>query len=91
MTVYQWFGAFVVFLVALLLIAAGIVLWVRRRSRHRPRETGWLTDDMVQQILRDGTLHEGSVPDARLDLQEIRREEDRFWSESWDEPDPYFE
>jgi hypothetical protein len=31
------------------------------------------------------------VPEEALDLEEIAREEERFWSESWEEPDHYWE
>ncbi|MBI4513398.1 MAG: hypothetical protein HY702_04730 [Gemmatimonadetes bacterium] len=58
----------------------------RRLRRLRSRETGWLSDAMVSQILARGEV-EG--PDPPLNLKEIGREEDLFWAESWDEPEPY--
>lgn len=69
---------------ALLVVAAGAVVRLRMRSVKR-RDEMELTDDMVRQIEEEGRLE----TDRRepLDYDEIRREEDRFWSESWDEPE----
>ncbi len=91
MTLYQWLGLLTTVLVLALLLAAGIVTWRRRRSLNRPSGTGWLTDDMIERIIRQGRLSAGEVPDEELDFEEIAREEDRFWSESWDEPEAYWE
>lgn len=91
MTPFQWLGTLLSILVAALLIAAGFVMWAKRAARRPPPESGWLTDEMVDEIIHEGHLHDQHVPDRGLDLGEIRREEDRFWSESWDEPDPYLE
>lgn len=91
MTHDQWLATLFLLVFAILLLAAGLVMWRKRMERRPPGASGWLTDDMVDQIIREGKLRDDFVPDTGLDLQEIRREEDRFWSETWDEPDPYFE
>jgi hypothetical protein len=67
---------------ALLVMVAGI-LYRRRLSALRDRDTTQLTDDMVRRIEERGWL-EAEEP---LDWEEIREEEERFWKESWDEPD----
>lgn len=56
------------------------------RYRARPGDDA-LTDDMVRQIERRGTLRvENEDP---LDLDGVRAEEDAFWSETWDEPEEF--
>lgn len=70
------------FLLAALALVAG-VLYLRRFApvAGEPR----LTDDMVRKIEEDGWL---PVEEAEpLDLEEINEEEERFWSETWDEPE----
>ena len=44
-----------------------------------------IDDDAIQRILETGEL----VIDDPLDLDEIEEEEERFWSESWDEPEEW--
>ncbi|NIR43351.1 MAG: hypothetical protein GWN99_05375 [Gemmatimonadetes bacterium] len=90
MTVTHWLGVSTFILLALL-IAAGMVQVARRRRRKVPPETGWLTDDMVREIIEEGELSGRYVPEEALDLEEIAREEERFWSETWDETEPYWE
>jgi predicted permease len=75
---------------ALLLAACVILLRRWRRLRARSRES-WLTDAMVEQIIEVGVLSERQVPEPTLDLEEIAKEEERFWSETWDEPERYWE
>lgn len=55
-------------------------LW---RSRGGGRPT--LDDDAVQRILDTGRVSLEEEPP--LDLDEIEEAEERFWSESWDEPE----
>lgn len=70
-------------------VAAGFVL--RRRRRQRPPRAGWLTDGMVAEIIARGRIETDAGPELPLDWEEIRREEDRFWSETWERPEPYAE
>lgn len=73
---------------ALLVLAVGAV--VRWRIRERTRGSDFeVTDEVVRQIERDGRVR----TDERepLDRERIREEEDRFWSETWDEPESYWE
>jgi hypothetical protein len=79
-----------VFSFALLVAAATIYVWHRRRPKASLPD-GWLTDDMVQQIIDLGVLSERQVPEEALDLKEVAQEEERFWSETWDEPERYWE
>ncbi len=84
----QWLLAALVILAILagsVLVAFAIA--ARRQGARAPKESGWLTDDMIQEILHSGKLSDRHVPEAGLDLDEIAREEERFWSETWDEPE----
>lgn len=68
---------------AALTIAAGVTVRQRRVSAYRAR--GPLVDDtVVEQILTRGEVWLDD--DEPLDLAEIEDEEQRFWSERWDEP-----
>lgn len=66
-----------------LTIAAAVTLRTRRRSRFA-RTTPVVDDEVIEQILTRGEVHVDE--DEPLDLDEIRDEEERFWSETWDEP-----
>lgn len=65
---------------AALVIAAGLA--ARRRIDQVTRKG--LSDDAIRQIESRGRLD----VDAPLDLDEAADEEERFWGESWDEPEP---
>jgi hypothetical protein len=91
MTFYHWIGVIFAVLFLALLMAAGAVTFVQRRRVKGPPRDGWLTDELVRQIIDQGRLSSRQVPEADLDMEEIAREEERFWSESWDEPDRYWE
>jgi len=57
------------------------------RIRHRligRRSTG-LTDDMIREIETRGEVE----MEEPLDRERIAREEERFWEETWDEPEEY--
>ena len=72
---------------AVLVLVAGFV--VRRRIHRRTRSGGFeVTDEVVRQIEREGRVR----TDERepLDRDRIREEEDRFWSETWDEPESFW-
>jgi len=66
--------------------AAGWSLYTRRRQlvgRGLPS----VDDDAIQRILETGELF--LEEDEPLDLEEIDQEEERFWSETWDEPEDW--
>lgn len=72
------------------LFAAGALLvaggwWIGRRRLARLRGTGRVTDDVIRRIEGTGRVE----ADEPLDLDEAAEEEERFWSESWDEPEPW--
>lgn len=67
---------------ALLVVAAGVTLLVRRRAAWRPVPI--LDDAAVRHIIEHGEIYVDD--DDPLDLETIDDEEERFWSESWDEP-----
>jgi len=91
MTALEWLGIALTFLLLVLLVAAGFVMALRRGRLKSPPQDGWLTDDMVRQIMERGSLNARQVPEEALDLEQIAKEEERFWSESWEEPDHYWE
>lgn len=68
---------------AILAMAAGVSLGVRRRESFGVR-TPVVDDDLIRTIIEKGEIH--VEEDAPLDLDEVDDEEERFWSESWDEP-----
>lgn len=88
----QWLLAGLMILAALAFSALVAFAIVSRRSGAREtRRKGWMTNDMVRQIIDTGSLSGPQVPDQDLDLEEIAREEERFWSETWDEPEAHWE
>ena len=77
-----WFTFWAILTV--LVIAACILVYVRRRAsfaRPEPR----LDDDAVRTIVETGALT--LEDDEPLDMREIGEQEERFWSETWDEPE----
>ncbi len=73
---------------AVLVLVTGLL--VRRRVREEVDDAPPALDDgSVRRILEEGRL-ETDEDDEPLDLDEIRREEERFWDETWDEPDGPF-
>ncbi len=80
---------------AALVVAAGLRLHVRRKEAIAS-SVPLVDDDAIETILRTGQLvgddrDPGRIPliveeDEPLDQAEIDDEEERFWSESWDEP-----
>lgn len=76
-----WFGI----ALSVLVLFAG-ALYVRRLRSLRSGRGPEVTDEMVRRIERSGRIE----VDDPLDIEEIRREEERFWSESpWEEPDQW--
>ena len=68
---------------AALIVAAGVTLHLRRKEAIAA-ETLVVDDSVIEQILETGEVF--VEDDEPLDLNEIDDEEERFWSESWDEP-----
>jgi hypothetical protein len=69
-----------------LMVAAAVRLHVRRRdllASPLPR----VDDTAVQTILETGELR--TEEDEPLDLTEIDQREERFWSETWEEPEEW--
>lgn len=65
-----------------LMVVAGVRVHARRKqltASPMPR----VDDSAIHAIIETGEL---TVDDEPLDLQEIDEHEERFWSESWDEP-----
>jgi hypothetical protein len=79
---------------AVLVIAAGLSLHVRRKEAIAST-VPIVDDEAIERILATGELvvHDPDGLDLELllepdvlDTKEIDDEEERFWSESWDEP-----
>lgn len=71
-----------ILLVFAVLVFIGGILGRARMRRARRRE---LSQEMVRQIEQEGSIR---WERDDLDLDAIREEEDRFWEQSWDEPEP---
>ena len=67
---------------SILVFVAGAALIHRRRAELHAHSI--LDDDQIRQIEEFGTV---AVDDEPLDFEEIEEEEERFWAESWDEPE----
>lgn len=65
------------------LLLVAVLLQLRRRRDAAPGSG--LTDDQIRVIEERGAVE---VEDP-LDLDHIRDEEQRFWEESWDEPEEF--
>lgn len=76
------FGSLLAAAFALLVIVAGVLA---RRRLHRETRPTSVTDDLIRQIEGSGRLETAEA--ERLDLNEIRAEEDEFWEQTWDEPE----
>ena len=68
-------------LLAVLAIAGGAIY--RRRIADYVGGRERLDDDMIRRIERDGRVE---VEDP-IDIDEVRLEEEKFWSETWDTPE----
>jgi hypothetical protein len=67
-----------------------LVTAIRLHMRHNELVASALPrvdDDAIHAILETGELTVDE--DEPLDLHEIDESEERFWSESWDEPDEW--
>jgi len=67
---------------ALLAVAAGVTIHLRRRDAYA--RVPVVDDAVIEQIIERGEIY--VEDDEPLDLDVIEDEEERFWSESWDEP-----
>ncbi len=78
-------GNVVLLALGVLALAAGLVVRWRIRRATRRDEGVEVDEETVRRIEEEGRVE----TDERepLDHDRIRREEDRFWSETWDEPD----
>jgi hypothetical protein len=72
------------FVIAVIAIVAGLLYRQRLDAlRAEERVPPVLSDDLIRKIERDGYI---DVED-RLDMDHIREQEERFWEETWDEPE----
>ena len=71
------------FFLILTLAVAGAAVLNRRRIREYIDGRSALDDDMIRRIEQDGSVD----LDDPIDMDEVRLEEERFWSETWDVPD----
>lgn len=70
-------------LVLAILAVVGGFSYRRRLRDYLGRRAARLDDEMIRRI-----EHQGSIDiDEPVDLDEVRLEEERFWSETWDAPD----
>jgi hypothetical protein len=68
---------------AALTLAAGVTMHTRRKEAIAA-DVIVVDDSVIERIIETGEIFvEESEP---LDLNEIDEEEERFWSETWDEP-----
>lgn len=74
---------FVWLVLSALLIAAGVRARMRQRSAFGTSSPK-VDDSVVRTIERGGGVRVDA--DEPLDLDEIGKEEERFWSETWNEP-----
>ncbi len=77
-----WFVCWMV--LSVLVVTAGLKAYARRRAVLAASLTS-LDDDAIRSIVETGSLT--VEVDEPLDLREIGEEEERFWSERWDEPE----
>jgi hypothetical protein len=71
-------------LLSVLVVAAGLKTYAHRRAVLATALPS-IDDDAVRTIVERGAL--SIEVDEPLDLREIGEEEERFWSEHWDEPE----
>jgi hypothetical protein len=79
-----WLGIILGFLAAL----AGI-RYVMRLRETVGSASATLTDEQIRRIEDEGWIAVGAEDEEPLDLDDIAQEEERFWTESWDEPEDY--
>ena len=70
--------------ITILVMAAALRMYMRRKERFSS-DVPVLDENAIQTILEIGEI--STDEDEPLDLEEIDEEEERFWRESWDEPE----
>ena len=70
--------------ITILVMAAALRMYMRRKELFSS-EVPVLDENAIQTILEIGEI--STDEDEPLDLEEIDEEEERFWRESWDEPE----
>jgi len=73
-------------LLGILVVLGGIAYRLRLHEAVGRRRTP-LSDDQIRRIEETGRLDVES--EEPLDTDEIRRAEDEFWEETWDEPEEW--
>ena len=68
----------------ILVRAAALRMYMRRKELFSS-DVPVLDENAIQTILEIGEI--STDEDEPLDLEEIDEEEERFWRESWDEPE----
>ena len=77
-----------VWILLAVLVAIAALRFRRRMAARRARASGPIVDDdAIRRILDEGALDIDDEDEEPLDLDEIAREEEEFWNESWDEPE----
>ena len=71
-------------ILTMLVIAGFVFVYVRQKASIVQRSPS-IDDAAVRTIVETGAL--AVEEDEPLDMREIEAEEERFWSETWDEPE----
>jgi len=80
----NFLGLFFWTTLTILVMAAALRMYMRRKELFASNVPA-LDDNAIDTILEIGEL--SIDEDEPLDLEEIDEEEERFWTESWDEPE----
>ncbi|SVD28903.1 uncharacterized protein METZ01_LOCUS381757 [marine metagenome] len=80
----NFLGLFFWTTLTILVMAAALRMYMRRKELFASNVPA-LDDNAIDTILEIGEL--STDEDEPLDLEEIDEEEERFWTESWDEPE----
>ena len=70
--------------ITILVMAAALRMYMRRKELFSS-DVPVLDENAIQTILEIGEI--STDEDEPLDLEEIDEEEERFWRESWEEPE----
>ena len=79
-------GALIWFAFGALAVLGGLAVRRKARAARRSGRTS-LDDEAIRRIMTTGSLRVDEDPP--LDMDEIAEEEERFWSEPWDEPEEW--